>query len=172
MTVASYEYEQSSEDGRERHVLIPWSRLIDTTPTKGQAACVNGVHATHRITGTVVNAGTVTVDPYVILNIAEGRRERKSVRNVLTYSAGPVAEATWGLMNIGDPVYYDGEQDTLNGVKLSTARVQSDAATINPFFGWVTMTQDEDEDDFPKAAADAGSTTDVALICAGLNVGI
>ena len=172
MTVASYEFEQSSEDGRERIVLIPWSRLIDATPTKGQAACVNGLHATLRCCGTVWNAGEVTVDEYALLNIAEGRRERHPVRGVLTYTAGPVAEATWGVLNIGDPVYYDAEQDTLNGVKLSTARTQSDGVTINPFWGWVTMTQDEDEDDFEKGSAIAGVTSDVALICAGLNVGI
>ena len=170
MTVETYEFEQSSEDGRERMVTIPWSRLLDTTPTKGQAACVNGRHATLRICGTVINAKDAT-DPYAVLNIAEGRRERHSVRGVLTYTGGG-AENAWGLLNIGDPVYYDAAQDALNGVKLSTARLQADAATVNPFFGWVTMTQDEDEDDFTKGSATAGVTSDVALICAGLNVGI
>ena len=170
MTVASYEFQQSSESGRERHVLIPRSRLIDTTPTKGQAACINGLHATRRACGTVINAGTVA-DPYAVLNVAEGRMELHDVRNVLTYGAGPVAETAWGAINIGDPIYYDGEQDTLNGIKLSTAPVQSDAATVNPLFGWAIMHQDETSASYPKGANTA-STQEVTILCAGLNTGI
>ena len=33
MTVNHYEYEQSSEAGRERHIRVPYSRLADQTPT-------------------------------------------------------------------------------------------------------------------------------------------
>jgi hypothetical protein len=71
----------------------------------------------------------------------------------LEYTAGPVAESVWGPINIGDPVYYDAEQDALSGNKLSTAPQQSDGATANTLFGNVVMMQDEDADDFAKGEA-------------------
>lgn len=162
-------YEMSSEAGRERHVLIPWSRLTDTTPTLGDPACVTSLIDGMEMCGTVVNAGTTTTDEYALLNVAEGAVYRHNVRNVLTYSAGPVAEATWGAINIGDPVFYDDEQDTLNGVKLSTAPLQSDGSTVNPRFGTVIMLQDEDSSDFGKGTALAGSTNLCAVLQCGLN---
>lgn len=165
----AYEYQQSSESGRERMVKIPWSRLADATPSIHDPAQVTGLTAGEQMTGTVVNAGTATTNEYVILNVAEGRREYHNVRNVLTYSADPVAEATWGPINIGDPVYYDAEQDALNGVKLSTAPQQSDGATANARFGVVIMHQDEDEDDFAKGTDQDGSTQECAILCCGLN---
>ncbi len=154
----TYDYEQSSETGRERHVPIPWSRLTDTTPTLGDPAQITGLPAGTQQTGTVVNPGVVTVDPYVILNTASGAVYRHNVRNVVTYTAGPVAEATWRAIQIGDTVYYDPEQDVLNGVKLSLAPLQSDAATVNAIFGHVVMMQDEDSADFGKGNTQAGST--------------
>ena len=36
MTVETYEFQQSSEGGRERMVPIPWTRLTDATPTKAE----------------------------------------------------------------------------------------------------------------------------------------
>ena len=161
-------FEQSSEAGRERHVRIPFTRLTDATPTKGDPAQVTGLIPGEQMTGVVMNPGT-TVDPYAILNVAEGRMERQNVRNVLTYSAGPVAEATWGPMNIGDPVYYDAEQDVLNGVKLSTSPLQSDGSTANARYGVIVLMQDEDADDFPKGTSQAGSTHECGVLCCGLN---
>jgi len=149
-------------------VLIPWARLTDATPTKGDPAQVTGLIAGEQVTGVVMNPG-VAADPYAILNVAEGRMERQNVRCVLTYTAGPVAEATFGLMNIGDPVFYDAEQDTLNGVKLSTSPLQSDGATANARYGIIIMTQDEDADDFPKGSASVGTTVECAILCTGLN---
>jgi len=163
-------YEVSSESGRERHVRIPWTRLADQTPTLHDPARVTGRVDGAEMCGTVVNAGTATVDETVILNVAEGAGYRHNVRNVLTYTAGPVAEATFGAINVGDPVYYDTEQDTLNGIKLSTAPVQSDATTLNPLFGYVVMLQDESASDFPKGDAGGGTTHECAVLQAGLNV--
>jgi len=170
MTIASYEFEQSSESGRERLVLIPFSRLLDITPTKGNAACVNGLHATRRICGTVWNDGSAA-DPYAVLNVAEGRMELHDVRNVLTYAGGG-AEAAWGPINIGDPIYYDAAQDALNGVKLSTAPLQAGGVVTNPFFGVAIMHQDETSASYPKGTNLAGSTQEVTILCAGLNTGV
>lgn len=170
MTIEAYQVDQSSESGRERITPpIPWARLLDVTPTLKDPACVNGRQETNRICGTVWNAGVTTTDETVLLNVAEGRLEHHEVRNVLTYTAGPVAEATWGAINIGDAVYYDEEQDTLNGIKLSTAPLQSDAATYNPFFGYVVPHQDEDADDFAKGEDGVASTQECTILCAGLN---
>jgi len=154
----TYDYEQSSEGGRERHELIPWSRLTDATPTLGDPAQVTGLPAGTQMTGTVINPGVVTTDPYVVMNVAHGAVYRHNVRNVVTYTAGPVAEATWRAIQIGDAVYYDPEQDVLNGVKLSLAPLQSDAATLNALFGHIVMMQDEDSADFGKGTTLVGST--------------
>ena len=157
-------FEMSSEVGRERHVLIPWARLTDATPTKGDPAQITGLVPGLQETGVVMNPGSAA-DPYAVLNVADGRMERQNVRNVLTYTAGPVAEATFGPINIGDPVFYDAEQDTLNGVKLSTSPLQSDGTTANAQYGIVIMQQEEDAADFPKGTALAGSTNLCAVLC-------
>lgn len=170
MTRYAYQYEVSSESGRERHVAIPWARLTDTTPTLGDPAEVTSVQAGRQLTGTVVNAGAAVAaggTAEAILNVARGATYYHYVRNVLTYSADPVAEATWGAINVGDPVYYDAEQDALNGIKLSTAPTQSDGATRNTLFGFVVLNQDEDADDFPKGTAQEGSTQECAVLQAG-----
>ena len=162
-------FELSSESSRLRMVKIPWSRLTDATPTKGDPSQVTGLIAGAKMCGTVYNPGVTTTNEYAILNVAEGRMERQNVRNVLTYSAGPVAEATWGAMNIGDPVFYDAEQDALNGIKLSTAPLQSDGTTPNARFGTIIMLQDEDKDDFAKGDDQAGISIECGVICCGLN---
>jgi len=168
MTVRSItqSYETSSEAGRERHVLVPWARLTDATPTLGDPAAVLSRIAGTQVCGTVVNAGTTTTDEYVLINVAEGAVYRHNVRNVLTYTAGPVAEATWGAINVGDPVFYDAEQDTLNGIKLSTAPLTS-AGAANPRFGTIILLQDQTASDFPTAAT---ALSDVyAVMQTGLN---
>ena len=168
--MTAFDFQQSSEAGRERMIRIPHARLTDITPAVGEPAEVTGRVAGEQITGVVYNAGVLVTNTYAILNVAKGQVIRASVRSVLTYNAGPVAEATWGVINIGDPVYYDAEQDVLNGVKLSTAPIQSDAATVNTKFGNVVMLQDESADDFPKAAADAGHTVTCAVCLGGDNI--
>ena len=168
--MTAFDFQQSSEAGRERMIRIPLARLTDNTPTVGEPAEVTGRVPGEQIVGVVYNAGSAA-NPYAILNVAEGQVIRASVRNTLTYDPGlPVAEDTWGVINIGDPVYYSAEQDVINGVKLSTAPLQSDGATANTRFGNVVMLQDEDADDFPKAAADAGHTVSCAVCLGGDNI--
>lgn len=150
-------FEQSSESGRERHLPVPWTRLTDTTPTLGDPAQITGLPAGTQQTGTVIVPGSAG-DPVAIINTADGAVYAHNVRNVVTYNAGPVAEATWRAINIGDTVYYDPEQDTLNGIKLSLCPLQSDGATANARFGHITTLQDEDSSDYSKGTALAGST--------------
>ncbi len=164
-TVAGYE--QSSESGRERHIRVPWSRQLDTTPVFHDPMAMTSVIVGSEVTGTIIVVGTVA-DPVSIVNVAEGAKYVRLVRNVLTYSSGPVAEATWGPINIGDPIFYDAEQDTLNGVKLSTSPLDSTGAAANPRFGTAVMHQTEDEDDFPKGGETASSQSVTVMQC-GLN---
>jgi len=157
------DYEQSSEAGRERNVPIPWARLTDATPTLGDPFQATGLVAGATFCGTVINPGTAA-DPVIIGYTADGAIFRHNVRNVLTWVGGP-AEATWGPINLGDPVFYDAEEDTANGVKLSTSPLTSTAAA-NTLFGHIVLMQDEDASDFPKGAALVGSTH----VCAVMQV--
>lgn len=157
----TYDYEQSSEGGRERELLIPWTRLTDTTPTLHDPAQVTGRVIGQSITGTIITVGSAA-DPYVVLNTADGAVYRHNVRNVLTWNAGPV-EGTHGELNIGDPVYYDPQSDAINGVKLSTAPVEFGGA-LNTLFGHIVMMEDEDSSDFPKGADTVGSTHVCAIM--------
>ena len=156
----TYNADVSSEAGRERMVRIPYARLTDVTPTIKDPAQVTGLIAGLMMTGTVMTIDATNSE--AMLNIADGAVYLHNVRNVLTYTAGPVAEATWGAINVGDPVYYDAEQDVLNGIKLSTSPLQSDGATANTLFGQVTMLQEEDSTSFPKGTVTA-STQECAV---------
>ena len=158
-------YQQSSESGRERMVKIPYARLTDQTPTIGDPAQITGLLPGAQMTGTVITVDAV--DSEAMINRAEGAVYRHNVRTVLTYNGGN-AEATWGVINIGDPVYYDLTSDANHGVKLSTSPLQGDAATANARFGTVIMLQSEDADDFAKAAGAAGNTHLCAVDQAGV----
>ena len=152
-------YEVSSEAGRERELRVPYARLTDQTPTLHDPAQVTGLVPGSTITGTVITINATRSE--AILNTADGAAYFHNVRNVLTYNAGPV-EATWGVINIGDPVFYDAQQDTLNGIKLSTVPVAFGGAA-NTLFGHVTMLQDETSASFPKGAALVASTQECAV---------
>src|SRR5512146_2168553 len=97
---------------------VPCARLTDATPTPSNPAQVTGLLAGAELTGTIisVDAGTSVA----VINFAPGFVLRTTVRNVLTYGAGP-AEATWGPINIGDPVYYDDTATMPVGTYLSTS---------------------------------------------------
>jgi len=96
MTVTArprYAYQQSSESGRERHILIPQTRLKDTSPTEGDPACVTGVAPAppplpailnSNICGTVITVNAI--NDTAIINFAEGAIYRHYVRNVLDYT--------------------------------------------------------------------------------------
>ena len=164
-----YDYEQSSEAGRERHLQIPYARQKDVTPTLGDPACVTSRIVGMETCGTVITINATTSE--ATINFAEGAIYRHNVRNVRTYNVDgpPQTEATWGAMNIGDPVFYDENQDALNGIKLSTAQFEGDGTTPNPRFGTIVMLQDECADDFGKGDAQEGVTELCAIEQTGLN---
>jgi hypothetical protein len=95
------------------------------------------------------------------------------VRNVLTYNgANPGAEATWGALDIGDPVYYDSSTTmVVLGIYLSTSPLDNTGAGIaNSQFGWIVPAPaalgfDTDSANYPTAAA-AGT-----FRCAVMQVG-
>ncbi len=157
----TYDYEQSSEGGREREVPIPWTRLTDATPTLGDPAQVTGLPAGTQVTGTVVEPGVAITDPYAILNVSKGAVYRHNVRTVdVLHIAGNLHEHSWRDINIGDTVYYSAEVDTLTAgvAKLGLCPLQSDGATLNAVFGHVVLDQEETVSSFPKLAGASGNT--------------
>jgi len=157
----TYNYEQSSEGGRERMVRIPYARLVDTTPTLHDPAAVTSLLPGAELIGTVITLDAT--NSIAVLNTADGAVYRHNVRNVLTYNPG-VAELTWGLINIGDPVYYDPSASMPATCKLSTSPLNTSGAA-NPIFGVVVMLQDEADNgsDFPRGSAIAGVTDAFAV---------
>jgi hypothetical protein len=158
--ITTYNYEQSSEGGRERHVRIPYARQTDQTPTLHDPAEVTGLPLVGRLTGTVVTLDAT--NSVAIINTSGGAVYRHNVRNVLTYNPG-VAELTWGAVNVGDAVYYDPSATMPAFTKLSTSPLDLTGA-VNSFFGWVVLLQDETVASYPKGGAIAGDTLECAVL--------
>lgn len=156
-----HDYEVSSE-GAVRHWEIPYARLEDATPTPSFPAAVISLLPGTQLTGTIltVDAG----DSVAVIDFTCSMVYYHYVRNVLTYAQG--AEATWGPINIGDPVYYDGSGTLAAGVKLSTSPLDA-SGVANPLFGFVVPANDVDMALYPKGTAIAGSDQ----LCAVMQVG-
>ena len=135
------------------HWQIPYSRLDDATPTVSNPAQVLGILPGAEVCGTILsvdaNASQATVD------FSAGAIYYQQVRNVLTYNPG-VAELTWGPINIGDPVYYDGSASMPVGVYLSTSPLNT-GGTANPIFGRVVARHDADSALYPKGGVTAST---------------
>ena len=149
---------------------IPSARLIDTSPTVSNPACVNGLDYANgeALSGVILSLGTSPGGTaYAVLDVMPGNVYFFDVRNVLTYNLG--AEQTWGAINIGDPVYYDDSGTMPAGVYLSTSPLDS-AGNANVKYGHVVGCNTDDMEDYPKGGATA-STQDcgVMLIGAGTN---
>jgi hypothetical protein len=154
----TYDYEVSSENGRERHIRVPYTRLTDQTPTLHDPAEIVSLLPGTAVTGTVITIDAVRTE--AIVNTAPRATYWHNVRNVLTYNVG--AENTWGAINVGDPVYYDASATMPANTWLSTAPANNVAAA-NTLFGWVVMRNDETAAaSFPKGGA-AGSTQECAI---------
>lgn len=151
--MARPDYEQSSESGRERHLNIPYSRLLDVTPTLHDPACVTGLPVGTQLTGTVVTLDAT--DSEAVINHARGAVYRHYLRNVATYNGG--VEATWRAIQVGDAVYYDASATMPATAKLSLSPLNNLGAA-NTLFGWVVLDQEEDSTDFGKGTTQAGST--------------
>lgn len=155
------DYEVSSE-GAVRHWDVPYARLTDATPTPTNPAELTSVLPGTQLTGTIL-----TIDAarsVAVIDFTPGMVYRFSVRNVLTYAAA--VEATWGAMNIGDPVYYDNSATMPVGTYLSASPLDNTGAA-NTLFGYI-VPDDADTDAFPKGAAGVASTqTGVSVMQVG-----
>jgi hypothetical protein len=147
-----HDYEVSSE-GCVRHWEIPYARLTDATPTPSNPAEVISLLPGTQLTGTIltVDAGLSVA----VIDFTPSMVYRFSVRNVLTYAAA--VEATWGVMNIGDPVYYDNSATMPAGTYLSTSPLDN-LGVANTLFGFIVPTDEVDQALYPKAAAGVAST--------------
>jgi hypothetical protein len=161
------DYEVSSE-GAVRHWEIPYARLTDATPTPTNAAEVTGRVLGAELTGTIL-----TIDPaprsMAIIDFTASMVYRHDVRTVLTYAG---AEASWGDLNIGDPVYYDSTPAlAAQGVYLSTSPIKSGGGA-NPLFGWIVpgpsaTAWDTDAATYPKLGGVSGATWRCAVMQRG-----
>lgn len=155
------DYEVSSE-GAVRHWEIPYARLEDATPTPTNPAAVLSVLPGTQLTGTIltVDAAAATA----VIDFTCSMVYRFTVRNVLTYNAG--AEATWGAINIGDPIYYDRSATMPVGTYLSTSPLDNTGAA-NALFGHAVAMDDTDAALFAKGAAGVASTQTVGVMQVG-----
>jgi len=163
------DYEVSSE-GAVRHWEIPYARLCDVTPTPTNAAQVTGLLVGHELTGTILTVDAVT--SVAVIDFTAGMVYRHDVRNVLTYNPG-VAELTWGLINIGDPVYYD-DTPALNalGVYLSTSPNNgANPGIANPLFGFVVASDEVDMAAFLPAGKGIAVAPGSTIRCAVMQCG-
>lgn len=150
----NHDYEVSSE-GAVRHWAIPYSRLSDQTPTPSNPAMVTNRVAGQEMTGTILSVDAAT--SMAVIDFTHSMVYKFSVRNVLTYGAGP-AEATWGAINIGDSVFYDDTVTMPAGVYLSTSPLDG-SGNASPLFGHVVPLSDADAALYPKGGATASTQT-------------
>ena len=151
---------QASTEGCERILAVPYARLEDTTPAVGEPAAVISLLLGTQVCGVVLSLDAI--NSWAIIDFTPGKLYWFQVRNVLTYSSG--AESTFGAINIGDPIYYDGGAVMVAlGLKLSTAPTDSGAvgtgagAAANPIFGFVVGADAIDTPLYPKGGATAST---------------
>lgn len=148
---------------------IPTARLINTAPAVSNAAAVNGRRYANgeALTGVVISLATSDAGTaYAELDVMPGNVYYLQVRNVLTYAG---AEASWGAINIGDPVYYDDTAGMPAGVHLSTSPLDTGGNT-NVKFGHVVGCNISDMENYPKGGATA-STQYCGVLLIGAGVG-
>jgi hypothetical protein len=154
-----HDYEVSSE-GAVRHWEIPYARLEDATPTPTNPAAVLSETAGVQLTGTILIVDAAR--SIALIDFTCSMVYYQYVRNVLTYGAG--VEATWGDLNIGDPVYYDGSATMPAGIYLSKSPLDNTGAA-NPLFGFVVPLNETDT--FPKGADGVASSQRCAIMQVG-----
>lgn len=149
------DYEVSSE-GAVRHWDIPYDDLEDATPTPTFPAALTSRTDGTQLTGTIlsIDAG----DSMAVIDFTHSMVYEHYVRNVLTYADS--AEATWGAIDIGDPVYYDRSATMPAGCFLSTSPLDNTGAA-NPLFGFRVPANDTDT---AAAGAATASTQSVAIM--------
>jgi len=163
-------YECSSE-GAVRHWEIPWTRLSNSVaPTPTQPAYVVTPAAEralrHGATGTILTTDILHPPSVAVVDFTRGAVYKHNLRNVLTYGGGP-AEASWGAVNIGDPVYYDDTAATMPADYFLSTSPLNGAGLLNMLFGFVVASDPADAAAFPKAGAAGVSLTNVAVMQRG-----
>jgi len=133
-------------------VMIPYARLTDTTPTVSLPAEVTSVLPGTQLTGTIISIDAD--DSVAEIDVRCSSVYYHEVRNVLTYSGE--AENTWGVINIGDPVYYDNSATMPAGVYLSTSPLDNLGAGSTRF-GFVVPCNDDDRSNYPTSPATAAT---------------
>jgi len=134
------------------NVQIPYARLTDTTPTVSLPAEVTSLLPGTALTGTIISIDAS--DSVAMVDIRAGNIYYHEVRNVLTY--GGAVEATWGVINIGDAVYYDNSATMPAGVYLSTSPLDN-LGVANTLFGHVVPCNDADRSNYPTSPATAAT---------------
>ena len=155
------DYEVSSE-GAVRHWEIPYARLENATPIETEAAAVLSLLPGTQLTGTVL-----TIDAALsvaVIDFTCSMVYRHTVRNVLTYAAN--VEATWGPINIGDPIYYDRSATMPATVYLSTSPLDN-LGGANALFGHAVPTDIPNMALFPYGAALVASTHEIGVMQIG-----
>ena len=144
---------QASTEGCERILAVPYARLEDVTPEVGHPAAVTSLLLGTQVCGVVLSLDAT--NSWAIIDFTPRKLYWFPVRNVLTYNQG--AEATFGAINIGDPVYYDGGATMVAlGLELSTSPLDASAAA-NPIFGFVIGADAIDTPLYPKGGATAST---------------
>ena len=134
------------------NVQIPYARLTDTTPTVSLPAEVTSLLPGTALTGTIISIDAS--DSVAEVDIRASNVYYHEVRNVLTY--GGAVEATWGVINIGDAVYYDNSATMPAGVYLSTSPLDN-LGVANTLFGHVVPCNDADRSNYPTSPATAAT---------------
>jgi len=175
MTETVHEDYEVSSEGAVRHWEIPYARLHDATPTPTNAARVTGRVAATQLSGTILTIDAT--NSVAVIDFTCSAVYMHDVRTVLTYAGGANgAEASWGTLSIGDPVYYDDSTAMPAGVYLSTAPANNTPGAVGPsnnnLFGWIvpapsTTGFDTDSASYPKAAGVAGNTWRCAIMQRG-----
>ena len=156
-------YEVSSE-GAVRRWEFTYARLCKILPLITEATKITSILPGTQITGTIIGVDA-TLPGTALVDVTRGAIYRHSVRNVRTYFGA--AEATWGTIAEGDPIYCDyGATMIALDLQLSASPLDS-AGVANPLFGFAVGADDADRALFPKGAAGATTVTNVAVIQRG-----
>jgi sRNA-binding regulator protein Hfq len=158
------DFEVSSE-GAIRHWEIPYARLENATPIESEAAAVLSLLVGTQLTGTVLSLDATRA--IATIDFTNSMVYRHMVRNVRTYGAN--IEATWGILAIGDPVFYDRSATMPAGVHLSTSPFDNlgvAPADVNALFGHIVPGSIEDMVNWPTVPVVA-STVECSIMQIG-----
>jgi hypothetical protein len=175
MTRTANNYQISSDDGHGNHWIVPVARLDNAAQT-GVTLALNHYPTLliSRLLGVVGKCGTVlsqeTINGVdcVVVDFHRDQVFYHLVRNVRTYNnhAANHVELTWGVINIGDPIYYDRNAHLVTlpaGCFLSTSPLSNyndHGAAANVLFGFAVYSNVQT---MPTTIA-TGSTESIAVM--------